>query len=225
MKRNSIEFIEKNKPVNEFTTKFGGQPVWLNDPQWTLSKETGNPMRFICQISLDKDIFGPITSQMAYIFITDEDEYVDGTWEPDGGENAIILQPGNTTFPIKTLNEGPTLYKMVKKMLKSRLVPQPCEYILKTTSGEDPDFVSEEKRSEWTDEEWEKYADALDGNKIGGTPIFIQGDEFPDSGSWKLLLALDSTSVPFYINFGDSGIGYAFISENGEIAKFLWQCA
>ena len=52
-----------------------------------------------------------------------------------------------------------------------------------------------------------------------------EGGESPDSGSWKLLLTLDSTSVPFYINFGDSEIGYAFISENGEIAKFVWQCA
>jgi hypothetical protein len=30
--------------------------------------------------------------------------------------------------------------------------------------------------------------------------------------------------VPFYIDFGDDGVGYAFISKDGHRAKFLWQC-
>jgi hypothetical protein len=30
---------------------------------------------------------------------------------------------------------------------------------------------------------------------------------------------------PIKINFGDAGIGYAFISEDGQVGKFLWQCA
>ena len=63
----------------------------------------------------------------------------------------------------------------------------------------------------------------LSGNKIGGTPIFLQADEFPGPGTWKLLLQLDSTTVPFSINFGDCGIAYAFISDDGSTAKFLWQ--
>jgi hypothetical protein len=32
-----------------------------------------------------------------YIFMTDDEQYVDGTWEPFGGENAVIVQPGDTT--------------------------------------------------------------------------------------------------------------------------------
>ncbi|WP_422747317.1 hypothetical protein [Micromonospora sp. WMMD1219] len=30
---------------------------------------------------------------MAYLFLTGGDEYVDGTWEPEDGENAVIVQP------------------------------------------------------------------------------------------------------------------------------------
>jgi hypothetical protein len=40
-----------------------------------------------------------------------------------------------------------------------------------------------------------------------------------------LLLQLDSTKVPFFVNFGDAGIGYLFLSADGQTAKFLWQCA
>ena len=157
--------------------------------------------------------------------MTDGDEYVDGTWEPDGGENAVILQPGNTTVPVEPLSEGPTLYRMVNKMFKKRLVPRPCEFSVRITASNDPLFVPESERASWSEAKWEEYANALDGNKIGGTPIFLQGDEFPGPGSWKLLMTLDSTHVPFFVNFGDAGIAYAFISEDGTVGKFLWQCS
>jgi len=225
MRRQSIEFVEAKKPILEPVTKFGGQPVWVSEPQWPLSAETGKPMRFICQIAVSDELFGSVAVRMAYIFMTDEEEYVDGTWEPDGGENAVILQPGNTSVPVEPLAEGPTLYQMVKKMFKKRLVPDPCEFGILATVSEDPAFVTESERAEWSEEKWEEYANALDGNKIGGTPIFMQGDEFPGPGSWKLLLQLDSTRVPFFVNFGDAGIAYAFLSEDGTRGKFLWQCA
>jgi len=31
--------------------------------------------------------------------------------------------------------------------------------------------------------------------------------------------------VPFEVNFGDAGVGYAFLSEDGTTSKFLWQSA
>ncbi|MBY0240670.1 MAG: DUF1963 domain-containing protein, partial [Burkholderiaceae bacterium] len=67
-------------------------------------------------------------------------------------------------------------------------------------------------------------AEALEGNKVGGAPIFLQGDEFPDEGAWRLLLQLDSVNVPFSVNFGDAGIAYAFIDPAGQTGKLLWQC-
>lgn len=226
VRRYSIELVESKKTIQEPVTKFGGQPVWLGEAQWPLSKSTGNPMRFICQIAIPEDVFGPCAAKMAYVFITDEGaNYVDGTWEPDGGENTVILQPGSTSFPTKPLKDGPTIYQMVKKMFKKLLVPQPCEFCVNMESSEDPDFVDEKERLKWDDCKWGHYAETLDGNKIGGTPIFLQNTEFPGPGNWKLLLQLDSTRIPFYLNFGDSGIGYIFLSEDLTVGKFLWQCA
>jgi uncharacterized protein YwqG len=76
----------------------------------------------------------------------------------------------------------------------------------------------------WDPQAREAYWNAVEGNKIGGTPGFLQGDEFPASSNWYLLLQLDSVKVPFEINFGDAGIGYAFLATDGQSAKFLWQC-
>jgi uncharacterized protein YwqG len=95
-KKHVIEFERAASRITSPTTKFGGQPVWIAGCQWPLSRETGNPMRFICQIALTPTVFPDTNAQMAYLFMTDEedDEFVDGTYEPDGGENAVILQPG-----------------------------------------------------------------------------------------------------------------------------------
>jgi hypothetical protein len=78
-----IEFTEVHSAVTAPVTKFGGQPIWLQRPQWPQSRQTHEPMRFICQVSLPETIAPGLPRRMAYIFMTDGDEYVDGTWESD----------------------------------------------------------------------------------------------------------------------------------------------
>ncbi len=224
VKRASIEFVEASMPIRESVTKFGGQPVWLLAPQWPLSRETGRPMRFIGQVSLDPDLFGPVEGRMAYLFITDDDDYIDGTWEPDGGENAVIIQPGELLVPAQDLAAGPTLYRMVSRPGHERLVAEPCEFVARLTLSDDAPFVSEQDLWQGDEESSRRYRAALGGNKIGGTPGFLQGDEFPGEEFRQLLLQLDSTGAPFCVNFGDCGIGYAFLSRQGHTGKFLWQC-
>lgn len=195
-------------------TKFGGQPVWLSDPEWPLSKQTGEPMRFICQIALNPEIFGGPPGRMAYLFMTDGEDFVDGTYEPDGGENAVIIQPNGNNVATKSQATGPTLYVMKEMAGHDLLQPVPCEFAVTSIAGADP-----EKEIQDGDD-----GAALSEIKIGGTPAFLQGEEYPAGGEWRLLLQLDSASVPFYVNFGDAGVGYAFLSEDGRSGRFLWQC-
>src|SRR5689334_18808557 len=100
-------------------------------------------MRFICQIALDPALFGDIPAKMAYLFMTDEDEYVGETFDPDGGENAVILQPGTPAVPTQSLIVGPTLYKMRQQPGRDRLSPLPCELAVHLQWGDDPEFVAE----------------------------------------------------------------------------------
>lgn len=205
-----IQFQAASAPITEPVTKFGGQPVWHDAPQWPLSRTTGNPMRFICQVALDPRLFPDAIGKMAYVFMTDEDEYVDGTWEPDGGENAVIIQPAPLAAGVRTSPQatGPTLFDMVQMPGYERLAPLEREYAVAMRLAEEPPFQPQ----------------ALGGNKLGGSPVFLQGDEFPDEGEWRLLLQLDSADVPFSVNFGDAGVAYAFIDPTGQAAKMLWQC-
>jgi len=217
LKKYTVSFHQVSAPITELVTKFGGQPIWITEPEWPLSKETGSPMRFICQVALYPEIFGNVKGKMAYIFMTDGEDgedYVDGTWEPEGGENAVIIQPNGANVATKPLSSGLSLYEMKEQEGEKLLQPVPCEFSVELKLGDDPE---------------QGFEDDLDGEaynevKIGGTPIFLQGEEYPEGGNWRLLLQLDSVSVPFYVNFGDAGVGYAFISGDGCKGKFLWQC-
>jgi carbamoyl-phosphate synthase large subunit len=59
---------EADAPIREPVTKFGGQPVWIEGPDWPLSRQTGRPMRFIFQVALEPRLFGTIPARMAYLF-------------------------------------------------------------------------------------------------------------------------------------------------------------
>jgi uncharacterized protein YwqG len=225
IKRKNLTFIESSTPVTDLVTKLGGQPNWLLGPEWPISRELGTQMRFIGQIKIDKNLFPESQAQMAYIFITDDEDFVDGTWEPDGGENAIILQPGNNA--VKTISNatGPTLQNYIKVEGRDRLHPVNIELTVNFEDAEDPVFIPEDDLFEIPEHDVKNYYQRLDGNKIGGTPGFLQGDKFPDQvEDWQLLLQLDSCSKQYFINFGDGGISYSFINKNGTKAKFLWQC-
>ena len=54
-KKQVIEIAETDLPITDPVTKFGGQPVWIDEPAWPLSRETGNPMRFIGQLELREE--------------------------------------------------------------------------------------------------------------------------------------------------------------------------
>jgi hypothetical protein len=191
-------------------------------------------MQFICQIALgDAPFCGDADDRIAYLFMTggSADEWIDGTYLAEGGENAVIVQPNGAPLVVETIPvpEGPSLYRLETGQDGS-YAPVPCEYAVELTPGEDPEHIPEGDRLDWSDEEFRAYHEKLEGNKVGGTPGFIQNDEFPEGPGrppeqeWRLLLQLDSTSVPFYVDFGDSGVGYAYLAEDGSIGRLLWQC-
>lgn len=218
VKRYDIAFQEAAAPIAGLVTKFGGQPVWATQPQWPISASTGAPMRFIGQIALDEPVFGDLAGRMAYLFMTDGDEFVDGTWEPEGGENAFIIQPGRYDKQTQLLSVGPTLETWLAQPGHSLRTPHAIEYAVTLTPSDDPDVFADISLETAAGGNW------TGGNKIGGSPAFLQGPEYPAGGPWKLVLQLDSADVPFEVNFGDAGVGYAFISTDGETGRFLWQC-
>lgn len=205
------KFSKIKKPTTELITHFGGQPDWLLQPEWPTSKSTGKPMQFIGQIILDKQLFPETEAQIAYLFMTDE---INGeTWDPNSGENAVILQPGNNGSALTSIQQtGPTVSEF--------------SYAVEMHYVREPDYIPLDALSTLlSSKKKEKdYYRSIEGNKVGGLPLFIQSEEYPDPDKkWNLLLQLNMNSVPFPLNIGDDSVVYAFISADGTCAKLLWQ--
>ncbi|HEY7348346.1 MAG TPA: hypothetical protein VH599_08525 [Ktedonobacterales bacterium] len=244
-KKYSLSLQEVQVPIREPVIKFGGQPVWLTEPQWPLSSLIGIPMQFIAQIPLYSELFGPLQAQMAYVFMTDlfmKGEVRAGrtvaTENPDRGENAVILQPGIWTGPTLPLTAGPTLYKYPDIS---------CEYAVELHPGEDadalaspwPDPFEGDLNEEEEDEDylgegdpdrqtaWDLRWEAFHEDKIGGIPVPAPNYDafpYPGQGKWQLILqfAEDTEGMRYEINFGGNGVGYALLSEDGRNGRFLW---
>lgn len=192
---------------DEPTTKFGGQPDWIAAPQWPISKSTGKPMEFVCQIAIDKEFFPQSQGGMAYIFFaSDETEDAHQTvfWELEGGDNAIIIQPHGELFPyaeVQALTSGPSVAP--ESHFEATLFDEP-----------DLDPLSEDS------DEWQQAVEHLSGTKIAGRPYYIQYEEYPNEEDINLLLVQIECD-----DFGvlSSGLVYVFINEQGTRGRFLYQ--
>ncbi|MGH4124400.1 MAG: DUF1963 domain-containing protein [Clostridium sp.] len=214
VKKYNIDFIEEKEKVKIPVTKFGGQPLWIDNVMWPIDKENGETMRFICQIELYSEIFGDNQFKMAYLFAAEEwNNYV------------LICEAADEKVFTKEIVDGPTIYRMVKKRKNDVfLTEEECEFTVNLTLGEDYNFVHQEPYfigDELVFEDSpEDYDEVLNGNKIGGTPLFLNCDELPEEDTWKLLLQLDATTLPFELNFGDAGMGFFFINMKDGSLKF-----
>lgn len=229
-KKYVLTFSEVSSPIGEPVTKFGGQPVWLTEPQWPLSRMYSTPMQFICQIRLYPELFGTLEAQMAYLFMTESvgEKGFPETWDSDAGENAVILQPGIWTGPTLPLTEGPSLRKWVqenRRWRQSRWQKVPCEYAVELQAGED----TEDLWSPWPDPDdkaaWNTRWGFFSEDKLGGIPvptINYASFPYPYGGPWRLLLQLNTNEDRYDVNFGTDGNGYALLSEDGRVGKLLW---
>ncbi|MEW9527393.1 hypothetical protein [Microbispora sp. NPDC049125] len=87
-------FSQADDSIDEFCTKLGGRPVWLEEPQWPLCWRHERPMGFIGQFRLPGRQI-----RMAYLFMDDASE---SSFQPEGGENALIVQPGRIPSFLET---------------------------------------------------------------------------------------------------------------------------
>lgn len=225
-----ITYREVQSTIMSPVTKFGGLPVWLEEPRWPLSRLYGNPMQFICQIALDPLLFGDLPARMAYLFLTDWDyeSPFPETFDPDAGESALIVQPGGTwSGPSLPLYDGPSLYR--RFFHNGRWEQASCEFAVDLRREEDVESGTWDHFPEGK-EARDVYWAALLEDKLGGTPVPTPfGPRFgADFDGWRLILQLNTkdnapeVGDPFFINFADDGVGYAFLSPDGHSGRFLW---
>lgn len=208
----SLELIPVEDPIREFVTKFGGQPVWYESPQWPVSASSGNLLEFIGQINLDDAPFDTGEARMAYLFMNHEIDYSE--IEPAGEECAVIIQPGTPQVSTVAQNSGPSARSLIFDESGKRH-SYPREYTVAITRlGETFSFASGR----------EAAADSFEEIKIGGCPVFFDVDqiEWKSPERCRLLLQLPPSSTSLRLNVYDN-IPFVVISEAGDRGWFLME--
>lgn len=192
-------------------TKLGGLPHWLDEPQWPVSPYEDEPATFMGQFRVP----AAGGDRMVYLFAIG---YT--------GEHVTVVQPGGQvtdSFQTQEAATGPTVLDRAHFLRVEEEVDfADVEREVEPTEDEDD---REELLEELLGEHRKDAAGSIRMDQLGGpdvVPIWLQGDELPGEG-WELVAQLDSCEVPFDVNFGDSGVGYLFLSPDGKNAKFFFQ--
>jgi hypothetical protein len=93
MKRRSLFFEPVSEPIRTLTTKFGGQPVWAQEPE----------------------LFGGPAGRIAYLFMTAVEVVVAQnlpTYDADSGENAVVIQQ-RQDHGAWTVSDGPVVQQYI----------------------------------------------------------------------------------------------------------------
>lgn len=198
-------------PSERTPAKFGGQPDWVDEPAWPLGPGD-RPMVFYGQLPV------PGREGTAYIFINQDEQVLSADPLADG--NAVVVQPGADPHrPTAARWKGPQLFEFVHdyKRFRVRASMRPyCRWVV-MEAGADPAHWS------WPPIPEGHYVvtEHGDSNKLGGTPLFLQGEEWPPGEGWRFgfQFAADWAGE----ELGDGAECYGFFNDDGRGA-FLWQC-
>lgn len=216
-----VRYRAATKPIMEAVTKFGGQPVFLEQPEWPISANERFPglgqMHFICQVALDDRVFGPpLANKMAYVFMADttdrelRDELSDGmTLIEEPGSHAVIIQPGGVVdVATEPLAHGPTLMQTAptdRRHGSSRS----CEFAV--------------------DLSLQREARPSEGDKVGGIPFYPQSGFYPESGVdpfsiAREVLQLDSGLDPPYSRPWGEYVLHVVLSADAKRGRITYEC-
>lgn len=200
------------------TTRFGGEPYFPADPVWPLHPVRQLPLTFLCQIAIPPTVVGDGT-WLAHVFITnaDDDFVADPDYPYPVPAAAVIVHPsGRWWGPTRPLASGPTYaYEWPVKWPASD--PQLDRFKANPQYGfitSEVDLVPGADPAEWPrDGGSETTSD--DCNKVGGTPLTLQGGEeqFVSAG-WKFLASWDAWRVGR--EMGDAAECYVWAHPDGR---------
>jgi hypothetical protein len=225
--RLQMAFRPAASPVRGPVAKLGGQPAWLERPRWPQSAGFKAPMMFVGQFPIPGD-----SVRMAYLFITDDPDGTAETFDPQGGENALLVQPGGRVpdFLATTGNStGPSLWRRgaswdehVPVELRIEMSPlDPAEEqvlgnkIARQEAERAGAFLEVAGTSAFSPQSY-----------VGGKPRYWQ-HQTGMPAPWRFFFQLDGSDgwdrEPYALNFG-GGTGYAYLSRDEREGRFLWDC-
>jgi hypothetical protein len=194
----AMRFRPAASPIREPVAKLGGQPVWLDAPTWPTIGNAEAPMVFVGQFPIPG-----ADGRMAYLFVGDED-YVDLTFEPEGGGNALLVQPGGRVPGFVTVTEsstGPTLWRRGASWDEHVPVELHVDFVPLSAAEES----ANDAEREGTFLELPEDAGPPPYSYRGGRPCTWQ-PQVPVPSPWRFMFQLNGADgvddEPYALNFG-----------------------
>lgn len=194
--RRAMRFVERRPPHGAGRlSKFGGQPEWVDHPAWPNGPD-GLPLIFYGQIEVGQ-------GRVAYLFVGPL-----GSWigEPHDDWVSVVVQPGSVAVshdPARAT--GPVLYdwspERPRFRRRARRAPRPERYV-EWVEGADP-----------VDYRPGGGVDRDDANKVGGTPLWLQGARDLGPG-WSWSFQFDAELAAG--DFADGAVVYGFLHDDGR---------
>jgi hypothetical protein len=210
--------LNDEPPVPDSRAKFGGQPDWLTDPEWPVVD--GRKLTFYGQLPIAGD-----DGRMAYIFIG---EFTGVPDDPTSGlnqGNVVVVQPNGRCLVATTRDRtGPQLWMRTQRSRVggSRLGVSGAPKHVALSPGLDPaTWEVDADVVETTGDDIDFVDDDADWNKLGGTPLCLQGDEAPEGVGWHFAFQFGADWAGHEL--GDGAIVYGFVHDDGR-GHLVWQC-
>jgi hypothetical protein len=223
--RLELSFRPVDAPISEPRAKLGGQPVWLDTPAWPVSRMLGTPMCFVGQFPIPGS-----GGRIAYLFITDDPDAP--TFEPEAGENALLVQPDGHLpefLAVTGAATGPSLWRRGANWddhVPVELQVDIAELGEAEERALDAEIAAQEAEIAGLDLEIPDTDVLTPRSYVGGKPCFWQPN-IVLAPPWRFFFQLDGAEGwdddPYALNFG-GGTGYAYLSQDGNEGRFYWDC-
>ncbi|MFD5316968.1 hypothetical protein [Streptomyces sp. NPDC127098] len=216
-------------PVGEPVSKFGGQPVWLDEPTWPVHPRTREPLVFIGQFRVPGEEL-----RLAYLFLHEDDGLMES--EPETGEAVVLTQPGGRVPPFAAIGppgtRGRTLWRY-----GSDDAEIPVEWLIDLRPVSAEVDAGMDGRAAWG-RYMAKRGPAAElpdhppypPDFLGGAAIFPNFHAWGlEDGPWRFLCQFQDrgddpdSDDPFFLNFG-YGSGFVFLSPDHREGRFIHDC-
>jgi hypothetical protein len=226
--RLELLFRPATAPIRQPRAKLGGQPSWLQAPTWPLSAASGTPMCFVGQFPIPGS-----GGRIGYLFLTEApDDAASVTSEPEGGENALLIQPDGRIPDFLSVSEqptGPSLWRRGANWddhVPVELQIDVAELGPAQEKALEAEIAAQEAEIAGTDLEIPETEVLSPRSYVGGKPCFWQ-PHIVLAPPWRFFFQLDGAEGweddPYALNFG-GGTGYAYLSADGLEGRFYWDC-